>query len=123
VGAASAAPTYSSGLSRPIDTHEGVSPDNPLGGRGSGGEGTLGRFPGRLYDDSVWAAPIRGAMPKISAVIPDDLGAALREQARVEDRSVGAVVRRAIAEHVRRPGDGQPTNAPARSVRDKERTE
>lgn len=39
-------------------------------------------------------------MTKISAVIPDDLGAALKERARVEDRSVGAVVRRSIAAHV-----------------------
>jgi predicted transcriptional regulator len=37
---------------------------------------------------------------KISAVIPDDVAAALKERARVEDRSVGAVVRRAVAEHV-----------------------
>jgi predicted transcriptional regulator len=42
-------------------------------------------------------------MPKISAVIPDDLGAALKERARAEDRSVGAVVRRALTEHVARP--------------------
>jgi hypothetical protein len=42
-------------------------------------------------------------MPKISAVIPDDLGAALKERARAEDRSVGAVVRRALTEHVSRP--------------------
>jgi predicted transcriptional regulator len=42
-------------------------------------------------------------MTKISAVIPDDLNVALRQRARAEDRSVGAVVRRAIAEHVRAP--------------------
>lgn len=42
-------------------------------------------------------------MTKISAVIPDDLGAALKERARAEDRSVGAVVRRALTEHVSRP--------------------
>jgi len=38
---------------------------------------------------------------KISAVIPDDVAFALKERARAEDRSVGAVVRRAIVEHVR----------------------
>lgn len=42
-------------------------------------------------------------MTKISAVIPDDLGAALKERARAEDRSVGAVIRRALTEHVSRP--------------------
>jgi len=42
-------------------------------------------------------SPIGGTMTKISAVIPDDLDAALKERARAEDRSVGAVVRRAIA--------------------------
>jgi hypothetical protein len=37
---------------------------------------------------------------KISAVLPDALGAALEERARAEDRSASAVVRRAIAEHL-----------------------
>jgi integrase/predicted transcriptional regulator len=39
---------------------------------------------------------------KISAVVPDDIAAALKERAHAGDRSV-AVIRRAIAEHVRRP--------------------
>jgi Ribbon-helix-helix protein, copG family len=37
---------------------------------------------------------------KISAVLPDALGAALEERARAEDRSASAVVRRAIIEHL-----------------------
>jgi Ribbon-helix-helix protein, copG family len=37
---------------------------------------------------------------KISAVLPEALGAALEERARAEDRSASAVVRRAIAEHL-----------------------
>jgi hypothetical protein len=37
---------------------------------------------------------------KISAVLPDALGVALEERARVEDRSASAVVRRALAEHL-----------------------
>ena len=37
---------------------------------------------------------------KISAVLPDALGAALEERARAEDRSASAVVRRAVAEHL-----------------------
>jgi predicted transcriptional regulator len=48
-------------------------------------------------------------MPKLSAVVPEDIASALKERARGEDRSVGAVIRRAIAEHVgRRAGNGQP---------------
>lgn len=39
-------------------------------------------------------------MPKLSAVIPDDVAALLKERAKAEDRSVGAVMRIAIAEHV-----------------------
>ena len=39
-------------------------------------------------------------MTKISAVIPDDVATMLKERARIEDRSVGAVIRRAVAEHV-----------------------
>jgi predicted transcriptional regulator len=46
-------------------------------------------------------APIGGTMPKLSAVVPDDIAVALKKRARTEDRSVGAVIRRAIAEHVR----------------------
>jgi hypothetical protein len=42
-------------------------------------------------------------MTKISAVIPDDLGAALKERARAEDGSVGSIIRRALTEHVARP--------------------
>ena len=37
---------------------------------------------------------------KISAVLPDALGAAREERARAEDRSASAVVRRAITEHL-----------------------
>jgi hypothetical protein len=37
---------------------------------------------------------------KISAVIPDDVAAVLKERAKAEDRSVGAVIRRALAEHI-----------------------
>ena len=39
-------------------------------------------------------------MVKISAVLPDELAGALERRARAEDRSRGAVVRRALAEHL-----------------------
>lgn len=39
-------------------------------------------------------------MTKISAVIPDELVAALKERARAEDRSMGAEVRRALTQHL-----------------------
>ena len=39
-------------------------------------------------------------MPRVTASIPVELGAALEERARAEDRSASAVVRRAIAEHL-----------------------
>ncbi len=39
-------------------------------------------------------------MPKLSAVVPDELAAALERRARAEDRSKGAVLRRALAEHL-----------------------
>jgi predicted transcriptional regulator len=50
-------------------------------------------------------------MPKLSAVFPDDIAAALKERAHAEDRSVGAVIRRAVAEHV-----GQSATAESRSA-------
>jgi predicted transcriptional regulator len=57
---------------------------------------------------------------KTSAVIPDDVAAALKERAKAEDRSVGAVVRRAIADHVARPVDQQ-RSASTRPSKDGER--
>jgi len=39
-------------------------------------------------------------VPKLSAVIPDDVATALKARAQREDRSVGAVIRIAVAEHV-----------------------
>lgn len=42
---------------------------------------------------------------KISAVIADDVAAKLKQRALAEDRSMGAVIRRAIADHVQRPAD------------------
>jgi Arc/MetJ-type ribon-helix-helix transcriptional regulator len=42
-------------------------------------------------------------MPKISAVVPDELSTALEERARAEDRSASAVVRRALVEHLISP--------------------
>ena len=38
---------------------------------------------------------------KVSAVIPDDIVAVLKERAKEEDRSLGAV-RRALADHIAR---------------------
>ncbi len=46
------------------------------------------------------AAPIGGTMPKLSAVVSDELAGALERRARAEDRSASAVVRRALAEHL-----------------------
>ena len=40
---------------------------------------------------------------KISAVLPDELGAALEQRARTEDRSASAVIRRALTEHLAPP--------------------
>jgi len=45
-------------------------------------------------------------MAKISALIPDELGAELERRAREEDRSRGAVVRRALAEHLTAAHEG-----------------
>ena len=42
--------------------------------------------------------PIGGTMKKLSAVIPDEHVRSLEARARAEDRSVSAVIRRAIAE-------------------------
>jgi hypothetical protein len=39
-------------------------------------------------------------MPRVTASIPVELGAALEERARAEDRSASAVVRRALVEHL-----------------------
>jgi predicted transcriptional regulator len=39
-------------------------------------------------------------MQRVSASIPVELGVALEERARAEDRSASAVVRRALAEHL-----------------------
>jgi Ribbon-helix-helix protein, copG family len=39
---------------------------------------------------------------KISAVVPDNIVAVLKERARAEDRSLGAVIRLALADHIRR---------------------
>jgi len=59
--------------------------------------------------------PIGGTMPKLSAVVSDELAGALERRARAEDRSMGAVVRRALAEHLdvgttTTPVAGQPVN-------------
>lgn len=52
-------------------------------------------------------------MTKISAVIPDELARVLEDRARLEDRSRGAVVRIALAEHLASPSDrGRPTDEP-----------
>ena len=52
-------------------------------------------------------------MPKLSAVVSDELAGALERRARAEDRSRGAVVRRALAEHLltTTPVAAQPANA------------
>ena len=53
-------------------------------------------------------------MPKLSAVVPDELGATLEARARAEDRSVSAVIRRALVEHLISPsltGSRVPTEA------------
>jgi len=53
-------------------------------------------------------------MPKLSAVLSDELAGALERRARAEDRSRGAVVRRALAEHLdvaTTPVAAQPANA------------
>lgn len=58
-------------------------------------------------------------MRKLSAVFPDDVAAALKERGKVEDRSVGAVIRRAVAEHVGHADDAEPTIAsPATDEKD-----
>jgi hypothetical protein len=41
-------------------------------------------------------------VPRITAVIDEAPAAALKERAKAEDRSVGAVVRRTLVEHVGR---------------------
>lgn len=59
-------------------------------------------------------------MTKISAVLPDELGATLEQRARAEDRSVSAVIRRAITEHLTtspslsRSSSGSRSSAPVR---------
>lgn len=54
-------------------------------------------------------------MTKISAVVPDDVAAALKARAKAEDRSVGAVIRLALADLVRRPAatDDVPASVPS----------
>ena len=53
-------------------------------------------------------------MKKVSVVLSDDIAVALTERARIEVRSVGAVIRRAVAEHVGRPaGDEDVAGASA----------
>lgn len=41
-------------------------------------------------------------MPKLTAVFDDDTAALLKERAKAEDRSVGAVIRVAVAAHMGR---------------------
>ena len=83
-------------------TQMGENPDNPLGRRGSlrEGVGTATARQRKPYDDAWTDAPIGGTVTKISAVIPDDVAALLEERAETENRSVGAVIRSAVAEHV-----------------------
>jgi len=42
-------------------------------------------------------------MPRVTASIPVELGAALEERAGAEDRSASSVLRRALAEHLTSP--------------------
>ena len=54
-------------------------------------------------------------MPKLSAVVSLEIARALERRARAEDRSRGAVVRRALVEHLgvgttTTPVDAQPVN-------------
>jgi len=54
---------------------------------------------------------------KISAVLPDELGVALEQRARAEDRSASAVVRRALVEHLTSPLGGQVVPTGSRALR------